>query len=447
MSLSPAMKHRALVEAQKSASSDDNGDIPVNQQLYRAFTIKLRSDLARLAKIPSKIERNRIKGELIAEYEDFLEPLLKAGITGQHNHVFARLLIWCVDAGHYDRALELLAVAMANDLSTPSQFSARKLPEIIVEDIAMAVIHSPEPDQLLDMLERLEALVRDISLPDYVKAKLFKALGLASMNQDDEKSLNWFQQAFTYNPKGGVKSHINRLEKRKQVASSPIKRHRKVSPKCTGEEVKHYDLSVRQAAALMGVSPQKFNKIAEANHFSYYPVPYGKGIMKRYKTTEVKAYISRNIVKKDTVMNIKMIQRSGLEQTVITSLLADASQVLKVLPVQGDDNTQRLKNNFVSFWLYNQLRQFTMDYANLTGVEDLEAIQTAIRNPKPIGLPHQDDDFIRSFEEFFPEGLGEQYRDYLADKLQVILMDKELLPHDSLVFKRAMTFESTGKVF
>lgn len=295
MTVSPAMMHRASVES--SVKDGSTGVTACHSNEYRAIQHLLHADLRRLSKIPSKLKRNELKGELTAEYESYIQPVVVSGDCGKSNEVFSTILVWCVDAMLLDQALKMLPVALASGLNSPRGFKKRRLSEIVVEDISKSVIEHQEPGLFKASLLTLENAVSDVCLPDYIRAKLYKALGFSVMKESATESVKYFGLSYTYNPKGGVGALLKRYQKLTGTLPPSEKKPRNIMKRVPKEALK-FDLSIRQAARMVGVSYQTFCKIVLENPtlFSCYKVPYGKGYIKRYRTDEVQDYIREHIV-------------------------------------------------------------------------------------------------------------------------------------------------------
>lgn len=445
MTVSHAMLHRAEVEANRK-NAERPAYSAAHDQNYRAFNHKLKSDLSRLNQIPSKMERKEVKRLLVPEYDEYIQPILTSGKTGKNNDVFAWVLVWCVDAGLLDQAMKMLAVALVNELTPPRLFTSRKLPEIVVEDISVMVIEHQTPEMFKDYLLELEAITKETSFPDYIRAKLYRAMGQAVMKQSAPDAAEWFAQSVEYNPKGGAKALLKTCRK---LIDAPVKkttrRRSRDTLKHAPDDAKTYDLSVRQAAELLGVSYQTFLKIADDNKdtFSVYEVAYGKGTMKRYKSKEIKAYRDKHITKRSKPMTAHLIppkmKNEGMRTRIVGELGCDLDKALKLLSLKPEN--QEAAGNLTHFWLYHQLEYSGIDFTEKTNVTALVPILDALRSPEPVGYEGINNAVVLGFEQLFPEGEAEKLRNYLADKFLDTLMDHELIEFDRSVYKRVFAFE------
>lgn len=445
MNVSHAMLHRAEIE--ESRKNDEcNAYSATHDKNYRAFNHKLRADLARLNKIPSKMERKEIKRLSVPEYDEYIQPLLVSGKTGKNNDVFAWVLVWCVDAGLLDQAIKMLAVALDNELTAPRLFTSRKLPEIVVEDISVIVGNHQTPEIFKDYLFQLEDLTKQTSLPDYIRSKLYRALGLAVMNQSAHDAAKWFEKSVEYNPKGGAKALLKTCRK---LMAEPL---RKVKQRKSRDTLKHasdaakqYDLSIRQAAELLGVCYQTFCKIAEDNSdaFSVYEVPYGKGVMKRYKSVEIKSYRDKHITR-SKVMTAQTIQNKEMHERIFSELQFDVENALKLVNVKHENLTQAA--NLVDLWMYHQVKHADVDFSTQTNITALQPLLSALRSKTLLGECEVVSNAVElGFEQFFSEGKDENLRNYLADKFLDILMEHEIIEYDRTIVSRVLDFEYPDK--
>src|SRR5690606_15476596 len=123
------------------------------------------------------IERKmEMKSKIAAEYDAYIDGVLEAQ-SGQQDDALMTLLIWHIDAGNYDRALEIAEYAIIHDLQTPDQYE-RTTGCLIVEEIATAALASENDESpfSLETLNRVQDLTAELDMFDQVRAKFFRAL-------------------------------------------------------------------------------------------------------------------------------------------------------------------------------------------------------------------------------------------------------------------------------
>lgn len=442
MGVSHAMLHRAEVEASRKTAENCLAYSAANNQNYRAWNHKLKADLSRLDRIPSKMERNEAKRLSVPEYDEYIQQFLVSGKTGKNNDVFAWVLVWCVDAGLLDQAMKMLAVALANGLTQPRLFTSRKLPEIVVEDISVMVINHQTPEMFKDYLLQLENLTKETSFPDYIRAKLYRALGQAVIKQSAPDAAQWFEKSVEYNPKGGAKAMLKTCRK---LMNEPVRkttrRKSRDTLKNAPDAAKQYDLSIRQAAELLGVSYQTFCKIANDNPdtFSVYEVPYGKGMMKRYKSAEIKAYRDKNITR-SKVMTAQTIQNKAMHERIFGELEFDLTRALKLVNIKPE-NIEKAEN-FISFFIYHQVKYSGIDFSVKKDASAMQPLLNALRSKRLLGeFEYLSGAIELEFKNIFQGNNTEKLLNYISDKFMDILMEHEIIDYDDAIVKRVLDFE------
>lgn len=245
--LSPAMQHRVKAEAGKQVKEVATH---ASSTLYRTLQLKLSADLRRLKTVRSRIQRAEIKRELLTEYKAYLDGVLATDddTSRAQDDVLVTCLIWAADAGEVQRATELAVYALRHHMRAPATYT-RPLCELVAEEISRAALQQ-EPAKYLDALAKVWTLTAHRDMPDEVTARLCKAYGiaLAVTGRDTELARTILQKALSLKPTIGVRSYLEKLDKGKPVALTPVTE-------------KIYGLSTRKAAFLVGVSAPTFMKI------------------------------------------------------------------------------------------------------------------------------------------------------------------------------------------
>lgn len=214
---SPAQAHAMRIAALLQA---DRGDTDLaNATGYELMLAKLHADRRRLKQIESTTQKIAVKRELLPEYIPWVEGALQG--NGAQDDVLMTILVWRIDAGDWQGALDIAAYALRFNLSLPDQFG-RNLPCLIAEEFAdQAARGEPVP---VAMLTATDALLADRDMPDQVRAKLAKAIGYALIRCADtlppdasaglkQQALAHFQRAVKLHDKVGVKKDLERLER------------------------------------------------------------------------------------------------------------------------------------------------------------------------------------------------------------------------------------------
>lgn len=213
---SPARKHYQQVTAAKAAGAATPGQQQAGEQyeLHAAALWEARRTLKSIKSIQAKIEKKR---ELLPDFMPYVNGVLAEG-TGAKDDVLMTLMVWCIDVGDFEKALEIGAYAVKHNLDTPDQYD-RDTVSILAEEIAEGVKaqlekEGADADALANVMARTVAIVSDADMHDQIKAKLHKSYGYALRAAEDaEEALHQLKQALALNEKIGVKQDIQQLER------------------------------------------------------------------------------------------------------------------------------------------------------------------------------------------------------------------------------------------
>lgn len=213
--LSPAKKHwlkvRAANEAAKAAT-----DKPQTGDQYQLMKVALIEDRRRLHDIQSIERKIEVKKDLMPQYLPYIDGVLAAG-TGAEDDVLMTLMIWLLDIGDMDKGLEVADYALTHKLSSPDNYQ-RTTAAIVAEEIAEYYLRKVAAKQSIcegvDKLALTSKLTESHDMPDQVKAKLCKALGLALRDCNNfDAAIIQLKRALELDERSGVKSEIAKLEK------------------------------------------------------------------------------------------------------------------------------------------------------------------------------------------------------------------------------------------
>ena len=215
--MNPARAHflRASAAAMAAVSNADAG--LEGATIYETMLSKLASDKRRLKQIQSLTVRADIKREVLPDYLPYVEGVLSAG-NGTQDDVLVTVMLWRIDAGDYPGALTIAAYAIEHQLVMTEQYK-RTLPTLLAEEFAAAAKRARDGKTAFDLevLQRVAALVDGQDMPDKVRAKLFKEIGLllVSSGTDEHKrrALDVLRQATQLDEHTGVKKDIEKLER------------------------------------------------------------------------------------------------------------------------------------------------------------------------------------------------------------------------------------------
>ena len=240
--MSLARQHRERILAMQTASAPaleggfaldgppDTATLDAGSPAERAaaqVAMRLQHDLRRLKEVQSIERRIEIKRELLPEYQAWLDGLLAgdAQPTGVAAEVLPVCMVWSIDTGDWPRALQLAAHVIEREVPMPGRYK-RRAAVLVAEEIAEVANKAQNANEAfpLDVLQQVEALTTGHDMPDEVRAKLVKALGVALAGHAEtltgdqlttarSLALGVLQRAQSLNGRIGVKDRIKRLEK------------------------------------------------------------------------------------------------------------------------------------------------------------------------------------------------------------------------------------------
>ncbi|MFN3931629.1 MAG: phage terminase small subunit [Brevundimonas sp.] len=222
------------VRAPTRAGNDNAEPQSVEEAEIRILLIDHKRSLKA---IQSREQKIALKRELLPQYAAWCDGVLSAD-TGAYDEVFATIMIWRIDVGDYFAALPQIDYVIRHKMELPAHID-RTPATFVTEEIAEAALRAfqlgPEegkafPAGILAAIEELvDSPVDELrcDMPDEVRAKLQKAIGLAVIAADDEdrnrleEGLKRFQRALELDPKSGVKKTIDGLQRQLKKVTAP----------------------------------------------------------------------------------------------------------------------------------------------------------------------------------------------------------------------------------
>jgi hypothetical protein len=203
--------HRERMLAQAAATTAaDTGTAHATGSAYDLMRAKLAEDKRSLKALQSREAKIELKRKLLPEYAAWVDGVITADKPVQDD-VVATVMVWAIDTGDIEPALAVAAYMLKHDLKLPEHYK-RDLPTTLVEEIADQA-GRPDATVTADQLLRVGALTDGRDMPDEVKAKLHKAIGLALRDTAPAQALEHLQRALQLNARSGVKSDIRKLQK------------------------------------------------------------------------------------------------------------------------------------------------------------------------------------------------------------------------------------------
>lgn len=221
----PARRHFELASAAVSQAAEHQG--PRDANAYELMLLKLAEDKRRLKDVQSMERKADVKRELLPEYQPWVEGVLN-GNLGVQDDVLMTVMVWRIDAGDLAGALDIARYAISHKLSLPDQYKrgtacllAEEFANMAMRDIASATPADSDMSAVGNVLIEVDELTAAEDMPDEVRAKLNKAIGLTLAPTDKAAALERLKRAFTLHEKCGVKKDIEKLERElKNLASA-----------------------------------------------------------------------------------------------------------------------------------------------------------------------------------------------------------------------------------
>jgi len=249
--MTPARLHRLKQAGIAAASADAVADVITGSapslgtvaafaanQAQAQIVLRLTHDLRRLKEIQSIERKVDAKRDMLPEYRPWIDGLLRTAEEtgmGVQDEVLPTIMVWAIDTGEWAYGLDLARYVLDHDLTLPARY-ARQPATLIAEEFSDAAIFVLERDELFphDVLSDLYELTRAEDMPDEVRAKLHKALGLdylAVLNPalypeaTDEhrdasrlEAIMHFTRAIQLNSRIGLKQKLDKLKKEASAA-------------------------------------------------------------------------------------------------------------------------------------------------------------------------------------------------------------------------------------
>lgn len=209
----PAQRHFAQVRAEQAATAAaaDGGNSMAGSSAYELMLAKLHTDRRRLKGIQSIERKVDVKREVLPDYADYIAGVL-AGGRGAQDEVLVTVMVWHIDVGDFAGALAIAGYALEHGLKMPDQYD-RTLATVLAEEVsdqALKAIKAAAPFDV-DLLLQVAKLTDLHDMHDQVRAKLYKALGLAQQ-ADPATAIPYLERALQLFEHIGVKKDIARLQ-------------------------------------------------------------------------------------------------------------------------------------------------------------------------------------------------------------------------------------------
>lgn len=198
---------------------------------YQKLLARLGEIMITLKGMPSTEARIEFKREVIPEFDGHINGAINAmneTNSALEDEIFMQILIWNIDIADYDKAFEMAELALKFGIPMPSRYKS-SLPIFLIDNICdLAHVKTKTEEYFpLEVLQKLENLIKDIPIADGATAKLCKAIGYSFLyifNNPDENSVSggtksaaqnakdYFIRALQLDKNVGVVKEIERLK-------------------------------------------------------------------------------------------------------------------------------------------------------------------------------------------------------------------------------------------
>lgn len=210
--MSLARRHyQRTIAAEANTSTDDV--TPAYANAYELMLAQLTEHRRRLHEIQSVERKADAKAQFLPEYQPWVEGVL-GGDAGRQDDVLMTVMVWRIDTGDYAGAITIAEYALAHGLTLPDQYK-RDVATLVAEEIAEKALSAQSAGGEFDssILANVAQITANRDMPDEVRAKLYKALGLSLSATDRQQALEHLRRALQLNERVGVKKDIERIER------------------------------------------------------------------------------------------------------------------------------------------------------------------------------------------------------------------------------------------
>jgi len=201
------MRVQAEIETQRNAN-------PLRHATgYEQMLVKLNEDKRRLKKIHSVERKAELKRQLLPDYLPWIAGVMNRG-RGAQDAIVMTVMIWRLDTGDVNGALEIARYALQHGLVPPDGFKRDSLPYLLAEEVASTATRAWTAKEAVDIAPLLETirLTDAEDMPDQVRAKLHKIVGYAYRDAGGTlEAMNHLKRALQLHEGCGVKKDIERL--------------------------------------------------------------------------------------------------------------------------------------------------------------------------------------------------------------------------------------------
>ncbi len=185
MALSLAQAHQRRVRAAMEAAKTPALQTMAGATAYEHQLNQLLQDRLRLKQVQSNQGKAELKRLLLPDYIPYVQGVLGAG-QGAQDEVMTTVMVWRIDAGDYEGALDIADYVLKHKLLMPDRFQ-RTTGCLVAEEIATVALKAQKTGETFDrpILQRTLKLTDEQDMPDEARAKLYLSTGRAMLDGID----------------------------------------------------------------------------------------------------------------------------------------------------------------------------------------------------------------------------------------------------------------------
>ena len=210
---SPCREHKQRVMAAQSGAADPVLDSKAANQ-YELMLMQLAEHRRRLKQIQSIERKIEVKRQLLPEYEPYVQGVLQSH-SGRQDDVLMTVLVWYIDTGAIDKALDIAEYALQHDMQTPDRYE-RSTACLVAEEIADTALKLMDGENAIpaELLGKAITLTEEHDMFDQVRARLLKAYGMALTKSGNKvDAIEPLKRALELDERSGVKKLIEQTER------------------------------------------------------------------------------------------------------------------------------------------------------------------------------------------------------------------------------------------
>lgn len=178
----------------------------------RQIELRFWSHLQQLKDYKSQQTKVAMKAEFLPEYEGYIDGCLACS-PAEQNDVLVTLMVWALDCEQFALATRIARYAVLNDMVMPDGWE-RSIAEVVTENAAEAFIANPSlAASQHEVIQDIIDLGRGEDFHDKLRAKIFKAQGMALREYKPVEAIEAFNQALKLDSNCGVRNFIKDIER------------------------------------------------------------------------------------------------------------------------------------------------------------------------------------------------------------------------------------------